>query len=390
MKLKNLIKNYKESLFTVNKEPLTPLSKFFLLVFVLFSVVILVISLSQQGRTIAMPSEKFGFNCISFVSNYDNKLNIEEFKYKKHILDFGSDKGCKTLAYLYQKTRQELSPILRELTDKKRQLSILESRKIALKSEYSNTLLEKIAKQSKEKSILNASADNIKEKIAGINKKISNLNGKIKLLEKEAKKKNSYLNFKNYLNQNAQIIKNRYDKYVKFQSLRVLASKYLFLIPLFVAVFLLYNFAIKREKYILSHLLINLLNVVGIFILFYLLEFIYNIIPHTLLQKFYNLLYKLNIIAFANYISIALFVVIFGLLIKFIQNRAKKQKELKQSLYKFNYIKEGKCPNCGAFKDKSYKFCPSCGEKLYAVCKECGKDKIAQSPYCQECGAEEK
>ncbi len=387
MKIKTIIKNYKNSLFTVNKEPLTSLSKFFLGVFVLFSFIILSISLSQQGRTIESPSKKFGYECLNFVDNQNDLNDITYFRYQKHILSFGSNKSCKTLSYLYANARKDLSPYINLIDEQNRVKSNLMSKIRVLKSEYSNTLLEKIANQAKQKSILHSSADNVKSKIESLNHQISKLNKAIKTNKTKAKQKASYKKFISYLKQNASAIKNKYDKYTRYYSLRVLGSKYLFLIPLFFVVFLLYNFAIKREKYILSHLLINLLNVVGLFILFYLLEFIYNIIPHTIFQKLFELLYKLNIIAFANYIFIALFVIIFGLIIKFIQNRAKKQKEQKSSIYKKTYIKQGKCPNCGAYKDKSYNFCPHCGENLYTTCSSCGKKRISESSFCQECGS---
>ncbi len=389
MNLKTIFKNYKESLFTVNKEPLTSLSKFFLGVFVIFSIIILAISLSQQGRTIESPSSKFGYRCLYFADDFMKDQSLGEFRMQKHIEDFGTNKECETLGYLYNKTQRDLSPTLTQLLNANRQLASLRAQKQALKSEYSNTLLEKIAKQSKDKSILHASADDIKAKINTIDNQISQIKKEIDELTTTAKQKESYKKFTAYLKQNRQMIKDKYNHYVKYQSFRILLSKYLFLIPLFIVVFLLYNFAIKREKYILSHLLINLLNVVGIFILFYLLEFVYNIIPHTFFQKLYQLLYKLNIIAFANYISIAFFVLIFGMVIKFIQNRAKRQKEQKSTIYKNSYIKQGRCPSCGAVRDKSYKFCPSCGGKLYTTCRSCGKDKLYKAEYCQECGEEE-
>ncbi len=380
------LKKYKESLFTVNKEPLTALSKFFLALFVAFSFIILAISLAQQGRTIKPPNKKFGYNCIYFAQN-SKKIDIDDFKYQKHINSFGSNKECKTLAYLYKKSYNELSLILNRLREKEYELSNLISKKEALKSQYSNMLLEKIAKQPRDKSILNANANNIKEKLNSLNEQIQKIKNQIDSLKKEARNKDSFKAFKNFLNKKAKIIEQKYGAYARYYSLKVLFSKYLFLVPLFIVVFWLYSYAIKKEKFILAHLLINLLNVVGIFILFYLLEFIYNIIPHTLLQKLYKLLYKLNIIAFANYLSIAFFVIIFALVIKFIQNRAKKQKELKKSIYKFNYIKDGKCPNCGAFRDNSYKFCPSCGFSLYSICKNCKKLKVNGAKYCQECGS---
>ena len=105
MNINTIIKNYKNSLFTVNKEPLTTLSKFFLGVFVLFSFIILSISLNQQGRTIESPSKKFGYECLYFVNNQKNLKDIRNFRYQKHILSFGSNKECKTISYLYAKTK---------------------------------------------------------------------------------------------------------------------------------------------------------------------------------------------------------------------------------------------------------------------------------------------
>ncbi len=158
---KNHHKNYKNSFFTVNKELLTSLSKFFLGVFVLFSFIILSISLNQQGRTIKPPSKKFGYECLYFIENIKKAPDIRDFRYQKHFLSYDSNKECKTLSDLYAGVRKDLSPFIRNIDKNQRIKSKLESKIRVLKSEYSNTLLEKIANQEKQKSILHSSADNI-------------------------------------------------------------------------------------------------------------------------------------------------------------------------------------------------------------------------------------
>ena len=385
MKIKEIFSKYKRSLFTVNSEPLTKMSKLFLLIFVAFSLYIIFLSVQQQKRIIDRPSERFGWGCINLVQKDVSKIDIYDFRYSYD--NFGTNKECQTLNKLYNKNTVAFEKTLNKISTLKRQIYNKERMIGQLQKQYSNMLLEKIANQSKQKSILAGSSDNVKAKIASNKEEIAKIRQQIKKLENiydEAE----YKEFINFLKQKAEIINNNYESYRRYYALKVLFSIYMFLIPLFVVVFFLYNFAVKREKYILSHLLVNLLNVVGLFILFYLLSFIFDIIPHVFFEKLFILIQKLNLIAFANYIAIAFFVLVFGLVIKFIQNRALKQRELKNKQLANNYIKMGKCHKCGANKSSEYSFCPNCGANLYEICKSCNSKRISNSKFCQECGKE--
>jgi len=385
MKIKEIFSKYKRSLFTVNSEPLTKMSKLFLLIFVAFSLYIIFLSVQQQKRIIDRPSERFGWGCINLVQKDVSKIDIYDFRYSYD--NFGTNKECQTLNKLYNKNTVAFEKTLNKISTLKRQIYNKERMIKQLQKQYSNMLLEKIANQSKQKSILAGSSDNVKAKIVSNKEEIAKIRQQIKKLE-NIHDEAEYKEFINFLKQKAEIINNNYESYRRYYALKVLFSIYMFLIPLFVVVFFLYNFAVKREKYILSHLLVNLLNVVGLFILFYLLSFIFDIIPHVFFEKLFILIQKLNLIAFANYIAIAFFVLVFGLVIKFIQNRALKQRELKNKQLANNYIKMGKCHKCGANKSSEYSFCPNCGANLYEICKSCNSKRISNSKFCQECGKE--
>ncbi|RUM68441.1 MAG: hypothetical protein DSZ05_01060 [Sulfurospirillum sp.] len=387
MKLTEIFKNYTQSLFKVNNEPLTNLSRLFLGIFVLFSFIIIAISLNQQGRTIQKPDEQFGYECVALAKTKPEHIDIYTFqKYttRKHIpaYRFGKDAKCHRLNTLYNQAYSAYYPRLQEIERTQRTINTLQNKINTLKRQYSGMLLEKISGQPAQKSILKSNAAHVKAEIASYKASIANAQKRVAELQ-NIQNDPKYQNFMNFLRQNARQILAEYYELRRYYPFKKLLSKYLFLIPLFIVVFALYNFAVKRKKYILSHLMINLLNITALFMLFYLLEFIYDIIPHTFFQKLYKILYDLNIIAFANYLAILFFVVLFGLIIKFIQNRAKSHK----SAHKYSYIKLGRCHRCGAYKAKSYKHCPNCGVNLFERCKNCGKEKIAESRFCQECGS---
>lgn len=392
MKIKQYLINYKNNLFSVNNEPLTKLSKLFLLVFLWFCFYVISTSLSQQGRTIDKPYQRFGSQCVSFSSTpikvdiYNFRKNVSNpSKYYNRYSSFGTFDECVKLSSYYKKVYSKFKYKLDEIYSLQRTIRTQKNEIQKQESQYSNMLLEKIAKHSYDKSILMTNSDTIKSNIDLYKSKIYSLSRKIDKLE-NIKDEKVYKEFMSYLEKKAEFIQAEYSSYKRFYSLKVLASKYAFLLPLFIVVFFIYNFALKRGKYILSHLLINLLSVVGLYILFYLLEFVYSIIPHVFFGRLFALLYELNIIAFANYIAIAFFIVVFGFVIKFIQNRALKQKEIKNLQLINSYVKKGKCHKCGANKEKEYSFCPSCGDNLFCECENCKKPRITNSKFCQECG----
>jgi len=385
MSIKQIFSNYKKTLWRVNNEPLTKLSKLFLLVFVIFSFYIIFISLQQQQRIIDRSSDRFGYKCISLANKEIAKIDIYDFNdpYAK----FGSNKDCQNLGKIYNKGASAFKQILKKISSLKSDIYSKERKIRELETQYSNMLLEKIAKQSKDKSILADSSDSVKKSINNYKKEIAEIQQKIKNLE-NIYNEEEYKNLVSFLKQKAQTIKDNFSSYNRFYALKVLLSIYLFLIPLFIVVFFIYHFAQKKEKYILSHLLANLLNVIALFILFYLLAFIYDIIPHVFFEKFFKLIEELNLVAFANYIAIAFFVLIFGLVIKIIQNRAIKKRELKNAQLINSYIKLGKCHKCGAYKNSDYNFCPTCGINLFETCKSCNSKKIANAKFCQVSGEE--
>jgi len=393
MKLVNFFTNLKNRLFTTNQEPLTKLSKIFLIIFLGFSFYIISMSLRYQSFTVERPDSKFGYKCIEYTTSKAENIDVTTFKYRylMHIHkynDFGSDSMCQELGLLYDRANKKFVPLLQSIETLQRKKAQWQRQVNSYKQEYSNTLLEKIANQPKDKSILSSNANNIKSKIDKLNNLIDSYEKQINESISAIKRQKEYKDFIAFLTKNSTAINDKYSKYKKMYALKLLLSKYLFLVPLAIVVYLLYSYAIRRKKYIFSHLMINLLSLVTLFILFYFLEFVYNIIPHIFFEKLYALLIKLNIIAFANYIIIALIVIIFGLIIKFIQNRANKQKRLKQEVYKYEYIKNGKCHNCGAKREKEYKFCQNCGANLYETCPHCNGLKVAEAKFCQECGSQ--
>ena len=163
MKIKQIFSKYKKNLFTVNSEPLTKLSKLFLLIFVGFGFYIISISIYQQKRVIDRPHERFGYECVTLANKDISKINIYDFRYS--YSNFGSNKDCQALGKLYSTGTTVFEQILKKISSLKSDIYTKERKIRQLERQYSNMLLEKIANQSKKKSILVGSSDNVKTTI---------------------------------------------------------------------------------------------------------------------------------------------------------------------------------------------------------------------------------
>ncbi len=383
MQLKTSLSSYKNKLFSVNHEPLTNTSKVFLGIFILFCFIMISEALNQQRQIIEKPYSKFSHKCIELTKSENNKMHIYDFKYS--LFGSSSDIRCNKIDNLYKSLFDTFKYKIEKIKTFSHEKQILNQKIKDINNQYSNMLLEKIANQPQNKSPLKSNTNTVKNQLNNYTNQINALKVKIANME-NIYQDSSYIEIISSIKKNAHSINNDFNQYQRLYHLKVLFSIYLFLIPLFLIVYLIYNFTIKKEKYIISHLLINLLNVVAIFGLFYLLDFIYSIIPKVIFIKIYEILVLLNIVAFANYIAIAFFIIIFGVIIKYIQKRALNQKNIKDTQLSNTYIKQGLCHKCGACKDDKNKYCPSCGESLYYECKSCNKSRIVESSFCQECG----
>jgi len=364
-------------------------AKVVLFIFSIFLFYVIGYGVLVQNNSVESPSKTYGYYCISML---DRKITLSYVganfnRGYRYTRSFGKAKECKEIRNLYNimvKTRA-IKDDYKSYKKVLKKIQLIKKEILKLNSEYSTMLLEKIAVQAEDKSILSSNSDEVKGLLMA--KEHS-----LKTFKKRRDKLNDISDYREqqklvyYIELNRDKIKKAHRRLIRVYPVKKFGKVLLFLIPLFFIALYIHILLYRKEKFIIARLLSSLLAVSGIFIVFHLLYFIYQIMPKVFLSKIIVFFMKLNLGFLLNYFVIVFFILIFAVTLWQIQIRAKNSKKLKLS--KEKYIKENRCTNCGCQKKESFDYCPICGKSLWEKCKYCDSKMIIESNYCQKCGVE--
>lgn len=342
-RVKIYLKEYREALFVIDQHRLSKGSKSLLFIFLVTIFTIIGWGLSWQKAQTKSPSELYGYECNNLVNivepldyNYFRARYLDKYNRDGH---FGESIECKTLGDKY--------------------LSFIKSKR------YGESLVELKRLESQRGEI--EDRDEISSKI----KEIKNLNNYPE-----------YIDFNIYYNAHRDSIKDKYLSQKRLYHFRQTLQAFGFLVPIWLLFYLIYRAMVKRRYFILAHLTIHVANVSAIYGLFYLINFIYEIMPKIFLERIIDIFMQYNLTIFLNILVILFFIIIFGILIYRVQKNSttgvKKRKE------EIDNISNGRCSECSSIITGDY--CSLCGFKHYIKCSSCGKDRLSRGNFCQECG----
>ncbi|HXK38169.1 MAG TPA: zinc ribbon domain-containing protein [Candidatus Paceibacterota bacterium] len=110
--------------------------------------------------------------------------------------------------------------------------------------------------------------------------------------------------------------------------------------------------------------------------------FIYDIIPHALIEVLIKLFAQFKFIAtIAQYLLLLLVPALFGGVVYLIQKRVYGGR----AVY-LRAMKNMKCPNCSMHLRDNVRFCPVCGFQVKEKCPSCGADRYKGLEHCDQCG----
>ncbi len=385
-KLNFYLKKYKESLFSIDKQPLTLGAKIVLFFYLIFVFLLLEKGLFLQVRSVKPVWKVFSYECINLANkvkdNPNYKFKVEDFKYyyNRSKIDLGCDKFCKKLSKLLKNFVNdiEFKARVEAIKSLKFKISSLRSSIQQLEKQYSTMLLEKIANQERKKSILKSSADKVKEEITDKLKKISILENKIQALN-NFENIYSFKQLKSFLLGNYKTILSRYNLYISKYRIRILIQNFVFLIPVILFFYFLFKFFSKRNYKILSYLSIHVVNIAGLILLFKIFDLIWDIVIGDKFAKLIKFLSKLNLQFILSIGIIVFFIAIFAFIIYKIQSNKIKR---------FKFISDPSlCPFCGSKILSDFKYCNICGNKIKTICSACNTQVKIGSIYCQNCGS---
>lgn len=251
-----------------------------------------------------------------------------------------------------------------------------------LQSQYDSSLLEKIAGQSRQKSINITSSDQTKAKIDTNNEKIKETKEKVKEKQTNLIKDptvESYLRLLNDVSQYSKV-KSAYQSVQFWYPNKILLLQTLFLLPLIVIAYLWHAVSTRKDKGLQALLSWHLLLIFCIPLLIKFFEFLqFGNIVRVVLESITALLGGLLFIA--SY-GLILIIPLFGFgLIKFLQvfifNPRVQAK---------NRIQKVHCLRCNSKLRLGDEFCPFCGFEQYVDCANCHQKTYKLANFCNACG----
>ena len=395
-KLASYFRDYRQSLFVIDQKELSGGAKFLLAIFVITVVIIIGWGMSWQTAQTKSPHQQFGYECKKLIDrkkpftfaemeqNYRFKKNSEQ--YNSLAEEFGDDPQCrklgeKYLAFLHDPALHNNLTKLNKLRKKQSQINYQIQR---LKASYGDMLLEKVAGQDLNRSILPSSASRASIDLKNAQTRLDQLRSQIKKLE-SLESYASYQKFNNYYQTNREEIKMHYRSALRYYHFKRTMQAFAFLIPIWLLFYLLYRVMVSRRHFILSHLTLHVANVAALYALYYLILFIYDIVPKLFFQKIIAFFMQYNMAIVLNILAILFFIILFGVIIYRVQkNDTTGIKKRKQELLN---IKQGRCSECGSIITGNY--CPVCGFKQYQECPSCHQKTLSRGNYCIHCGREE-
>jgi hypothetical protein len=393
-RLKHYFSEYKKSLFRVNQKELSRTSKMLLAIFLFTIFIVIGWGLEWQLKQEESPGKAYGFACKELINKKED-LSFRDFsKYtywqtsdKQNFYGkdaFGEDAMCKKLGMLYRAVLDNAAfgANQKTLIEVQKKLQETKYKIQSLKDSYGDLLLEKVAKQEKSKSIFSTDSTKVKEEMQKLQDNASEYEAHILKLS-DLSQYPAYGTFIDYYKAHKDELKKAYENKVRYFSFKRTMQAFAFLIPVWLLFYLAYKFMLRREYYILSHLTLHVANVAALYALYYLVLFVYGIIPELFFEKIIAFFMQHNMVIVLNVLAILFFTALFGIIIYKIQkNDTTGVKKRKQELLN---LKMGKCSECGCVIDGEY--CFVCGFHHTTLCRACHQPTLRKGEFCRHCGA---
>ena len=386
----NKTKTLKTDLLSFKNEPLSGLSIFLLIILDLF--IFSNVMIGIRGETAKSPGAHVYYpqNCSThFVAPKGNYAAFDTtFSYKTRTFKQPISPYCEELHTHIDRFAQ--TPLFKERLKSVR--AIEEQRRKndrrleQITKQYNTRLFEQIARMPNNQALQNAK--NEFDTLHEDNRKLDAKRAAIPPVSTLA----GYEAYRDYVTTNREAFQKAKDSYTFWQPFKEFGHVLTFVLPL-LAFFGFFYYRSKRKelrgetynpvvKIIATHIsLILMLPVV-----WYTLYIIYHVIPKTLLKQLINFLIEIGLLSILNYLAIAVVVLLFGLLIYWIQKRTVAHKKIGSTKNVKKIVSFSQCPACGYRVDYTKPFCPYCGERLLQPCDACGHPTIVVLPYCQNCG----
>jgi hypothetical protein len=278
--------------------------------------------------------------------------------------------GISTSIHEYTILRREKSKIENDLYQ-------IKSLRAETLDEYSVSLLEKIAKENNV-----ISGDTLKDRLQASGELLEALTVKQKNLAAQLDSKmNEIASYVNRYDGLMSQIDDAYVKDIRIYRFAQYGLGLLLILPLFLFVIRKY-FKLKNNNSEFAVIWGGVVALMALLLAQILFEFVYQIIPHRLIQKIFEFLSNFEFIFVIVYwLGFILIPAFFGYLIYIIQKKYYNRRAVVMRAFKAN-----KCPTCTMSVAPHMVFCPACGTNLKVKCSHCGQNSPNAGDFCELCG----
>jgi len=376
-----------------------PLGKaaFVILLFLdLFILIAIFNGLDDHTRQLASPDETIPYTCREMVINKQWNPTSRMDNLSQIITAYSGS------YYRIDEKEQELHPVCRpymDLLDEIKRDSTLagafeERNKLqieektlqrdvdSLKGAYDTTLLGTIAKQADEQPDVEAIKGEFQHKAAALNVLTNQIGALEKTINEDARVQRLWGMLQGIQKQDRDNLLSDLRRLNFWYPVKKLGMQLLFLLPLFAVFYAWNNRSIRRNRGVQALVSSHLLVVAFIPIFGKIVETIYDIIPHKLLEKIIDTLMAFKLVAIWHYLIIALAIAAGLLLIYLFQKKLFTRERLIE-----RRIAKGECQQCGRHLPAEARACPFCGFGQYTPCSHCHEPRHVHGRFCRACGA---
>lgn len=238
-------------------------------------------------------------------------------------------------------------------------------------------LLEKIANQKPANTLTPTTAEEAKGKLAYLSNNLTALEATLANLKSSFDASTSVKKIVTDIASLGPTIQKTYDSLVFWYPVKRFVVEVLFIIPLLLITLWWSRRSERNNNGLQTLIASHLLGIIGVFVLIKAIEFIYDIIPHRLLERLYEILMSWNIIGLLYYIFIFLGIAVTMGIIYLIQKKIFSPERLQAKR-----ADHGQCYLCGEKLMEGATHCIRCGESQEKKCPSCGKMTNITSKYC--------
>jgi hypothetical protein len=290
---------------------------------------------------------------------------------------------CKPYLSLEKSLNTEKNQAIKTTIDRLRENNNkLDNEIKTLKSQYDSTLIEKIAGQTQDKSINQATADNIKEKIEFKQLEIKQNKLEIENQQKELINQKNAQELLSLLNNDSQYetIKKTYQSAAFWYPNKQLLLQGLFLLPLILISYFWHSYAIKTNKNLQILITWHLLLIFCLPLVVKIFEFIQfgNLVKIAI--EFITTILG-GLLFLASYVYIVIIPLVGIGLIKFLQRFV-----FNTQIQAKRRIEKVRCINCNEKIRLTDEFCFNCGYSQFRECPNCHEKTYKFTNFCHKCG----